>query len=729
MKENIKKSDIFKYYKDKDLISSINTCIIEWFNYLRLINYIKEDVNIKKKDSDCWFIIDNIDILFKYINQKEDKEKEFQYDILYKVYVGIRKHYRGFTYNYFTGLTLNDINDYNLQFFMNNNIQIQKLISFRKRIFNIIKIDNYTWLITHKKYYRKGKRKIIENKTREFNLDYDIFNENENLDENLDENFDEKIYEIIKKLKINLKRLDIYKLSNDNEYKLDENDNISDTIYSYTENSIDYSESDFHNKKQNSKSKNKKKLKSKLNEKIINIGTTQDLISSNFLKPKKYSNNKEKIKKKENEKRNYDEKYFNININDFAVSSCANNNEINKSLDITFDTLTNSTHNIDFDTNNIRKNKIRKIIDNSSIDFNFSKNNKKYILDDNSATVSLSTSPNNKFNNSFKTPLNSIHKFNENLSIPTSTNMNVEMCKYNNSESKTSQYNHTNADLSESSYLKTRDHSINHLTPNSYPKPSYQKMKDFSSGNENCMFHQLETDYNYNHINFPRSVDISNNENKIFHLSNKKNSFSRDNLFNSDRINEAMDDKTSLGDSLKELKESYNILQQVLNRLNNIGITKSHILNFHNSFDDNNSGYSNSTDGFRNRIQNVMNCIRNSELKNGHIQQMEQNQNNIGNIKHIESQYIYTKEDMEDLKKTIIEDCKQILTKYDTINKRMIRLTSENAYLKDFILKMKRQESNCISNNQIQVILKALNKLNLLNIMENEILSIQTMQE
>ncbi|ORX85357.1 hypothetical protein BCR32DRAFT_265753 [Anaeromyces robustus] len=204
------------FHDDENLLRKAEKCLSEWCSYLKSNEYIDNDINIKK-ESNYWFIIEKISFIFQYINQKKDKDKRLHYKILYTLYLKIKRKYNNL-HDFFSSLTLNDINDFNLQFFFRspNSSELQLLISYRKKTFRTDKIDNYTWLITHKQYYRKGKKKPSESKSGTIDFDYNFL-----YDSGI---CDTKTYKIIKKLKSNLKNFGIYRLN--------VNSNMDDNIQS-----------------------------------------------------------------------------------------------------------------------------------------------------------------------------------------------------------------------------------------------------------------------------------------------------------------------------------------------------------------------------------------------------------------------------------------------------------------------------------------------------------------
>ena len=534
MKKNIKKSDIFKNYQDKEL-SKLNKCLLEWYNYLKSINCIKEDINIKKKDCDCWFVIENIDILFKYINQKREKEKSFQYDNLYKIYLVIKRSYIGFTFNYFNGLTLNDINDYNLCFFVGNSY-LQKLITYRRRTFRTDKIDNYTWLITHKKYYRLGRQKPSETKARTIDLNYNIFDEYGTCDANT--------FECIRKLKANLKKLNIYKLNDTlKDIILDEMSSSSISGSESSSISIILSDTD------TSPPRIKNQKKEKFNKEIVIIDKTNDIASSStsHLKNKKRSNKKLKNKKEED-----DDEYIDSddNTEKYSISNRNGKDDDDDYVPTPSYESVSSRDNLLFDThkfqdgdyesvssissyksksksknkNKKKKNKKNKNSDNdeTSIDYDFLKAKEKYnskeyfentvstpqlnsVLTNSSFLTPTNSLVNFKYDKSSLTPLSSLNLGSESISSHTNSSIpnNRKSLKYKQvDKNKKSTYD-ISIDISNNSNLKKGTHSVDYLTTNynTYTNPRCQRILDFTTADETGI-HRIKNNINHNRINY-----------------------------------------------------------------------------------------------------------------------------------------------------------------------------------------------------------------------------------
>ncbi|OUM64110.1 hypothetical protein PIROE2DRAFT_9214, partial [Piromyces sp. E2] len=663
MKKNIKKSEILKFFKERNTIKNVDACIIEWFNYLK-------SIDIKSN---------------KYVN------------------INIRK-------NDCDWLTLNDINDDNLKFFLNNSNHISKLKEFRKKSLNFIikSIDNYTWLATEKKYYRKGKNKLTDDEA--------------------------DIYEIIKRLKSNLKKLDIYNLK--------ETNSINETNYSHTENSLEYSDNKKHNYE---KRKKRKKFKLELNNNINNIDKKKDLSFSDYF----YSNNYTGVSNEE--EKNTNEHYFDFN-KDIASSSLSINNNIPRindtSLDITPDIPINFDDNFDI-INRIRQNVFNNDINNSKINFNFLQEEKKFNFDDN---VTLLSSTSKKQNDSCTVPSisNNTRKYEKNSISPYS---NKNFCSsysnpsfintnktFDDNKKEISQYNNTNVDFINNSYLNVKNEPYNYLSSkmnsfnNNFINKNYLNIKnepfDFLSLKtnpySNCSQRVLDfaskgDDHGIHRVNLSHNC-MDYNDNVMDRIINNKSYYAKKNdIFSSPALKDNstdsyhckfMNNKVSLGDNLKE---DSSILQNVLKDLNTEGCNRTH--KFNSCYIKNNNHYiKDNVDGFKSRIHNVMNSIRNNKLENGVSQQIKQEQNKTKIIDNYEIQNLHNSEyynkDMENIINKIIKECKLMQVNNESIKKKIFDISSGSKILKGLV----KQESNVVSDNQIQIILKVLNDCHLLNI-------------
>lgn len=163
-----------------------------------IINEWKSQLNIIDNSTEPSFTTLHFSEIFLYINTIPITNKTNQFNVLAKIYTYYKR--KNYEINY-EGLTLNDINDYNIHIFFEDKAEAQALITYRKRTFRTDNIEDYSWIITHKEYYKIFEKKPSELKTQEITHHYNCFTDTATCDR--------KTYSIINKFKKTLKELNI----------------------------------------------------------------------------------------------------------------------------------------------------------------------------------------------------------------------------------------------------------------------------------------------------------------------------------------------------------------------------------------------------------------------------------------------------------------------------------------------------------------------------------------